>query len=66
MNKEIEYTLRINGNRFQPKVFREGKYTVKVSDPDKNMEKVLKEVATVSKDSDEQLVLSFPTDKSAN
>ena len=30
-NNEIVYTLRINGNTFRPKVFKEGKYTVKVS-----------------------------------
>ncbi|MCK4701416.1 MAG: hypothetical protein KAT38_13820, partial [Bacteroidales bacterium] len=58
-NKEIVYTLRINGNTFRPKVFREGKYTIKVSDPDKDLEKVLKEVASVSKDSDEQITIEF-------
>ncbi|MCK5000964.1 MAG: alkaline phosphatase D family protein [Anaerohalosphaera sp.] len=29
-NGEIVYTLRIKGNTFKPKVFREGKYTIKV------------------------------------
>ena len=58
-NKEIVYTLRINGNTFQPKVFREGKYTIKVSDPDKNMEKVLKGVASVSKDSEKQITVEY-------
>jgi hypothetical protein len=29
-NNEIVYTLRISGNFFQPKVFREGLYTIKV------------------------------------
>ncbi len=58
-NKDIVYTLRINGNRFRHKVFREGKYTIKVSDPDKGLEKVLKEVASVSKDSDEQIIVKF-------
>ena len=57
--EEIVYTLRINGNRFRPKVFREGKYTIKVSYPDKNMEKVLKEVASAGKDSDEQIFIEF-------
>ena len=65
-NREIVYTLRINGNRFRPKVFTKGKYTIKVSDPDKNLEKVLKEVPSVNIDSDEQIMLSYTTDKSAN
>ena len=30
---EIVYTLRINGQEFRPKVFREGTYTVKVGEP---------------------------------
>ncbi|NQV01903.1 MAG: alkaline phosphatase D family protein [Bacteroidia bacterium] len=58
-NKKIVYTLRINGNRFRPKIFRKGEYTIKVGDPDKNLEKVLKEVASVSQDSDEQIVIEF-------
>ena len=61
-NKEIVYTLRINGNRFRPKVFKKGKYTIKVSDPDKELEKVLKEVASVSKDSDEQITVKLGND----
>jgi len=33
---EIVYTLRIKGNKFQPKVFKDGKYTVKIGEqPDK-------------------------------
>lgn len=59
INKEILYTLRIKGNRFRPKVFREGKYTIKLGDPDKEMEKVLQEVESVSKDSDKQLTVEF-------
>nr|WKN35401.1 alkaline phosphatase D family protein [Tunicatimonas sp. TK19036] len=35
---ETEYMLRIKGNRFRPKVFAEGKYTVKISEPDSQME----------------------------
>ncbi|MBE9510057.1 MAG: alkaline phosphatase D family protein [Bacteroidetes bacterium] len=58
-NKGIVYTLRINGNTFRPKVFREGKYTIKIGDPDKNMEKILKEVASVSKDSEKQITVEF-------
>ncbi|MCK4919391.1 MAG: hypothetical protein KAS71_00005, partial [Bacteroidales bacterium] len=31
-NNELVYTLRINGNSFKPKVFKEGKYTIKIGD----------------------------------
>lgn len=31
-NNEVVYTLRINGSTFRPKVFTEGKYTVKVGE----------------------------------
>ncbi|MCK4563884.1 MAG: alkaline phosphatase D family protein [Verrucomicrobia bacterium] len=31
---EILYTVRILGNRYQPKVFAQGKYTIKIGDPD--------------------------------
>lgn len=39
---EIIYTLRINGNQYNPKVFKDGKYTVIVSEPDSNLKKVFK------------------------
>jgi len=39
---DVVYTLRIKGAKFQPKVFRDGLYTVKIGEPD-NM-KVLKNV----------------------
>ncbi|MFO7923065.1 MAG: hypothetical protein R6U58_05170 [Bacteroidales bacterium] len=36
-NKEIVYTLRIQGNQFQPKVFKDGKYTIKIGEQPHNM-----------------------------
>lgn len=33
---EIEYTLRIQGNSWQPKVFEAGKYTVRIGNPEQN------------------------------
>ena len=39
---EIIYTLRINGNQYNPKVFKEGKYTVIVSEPDSDLNKIYK------------------------
>jgi hypothetical protein len=43
--REPEYTIRIKGTEFQPKVFKEGTYTVIVSDPDTNKKKELKGMA---------------------
>jgi hypothetical protein len=39
-NNEIIYTLRIKGQQYDPKVFEDGSYTVKISEPDNNLEKV--------------------------
>ncbi|MEX1238278.1 MAG: alkaline phosphatase D family protein [Cyclobacteriaceae bacterium] len=41
-NGEVEYTLRIKGNSFKPKVFGRGRYTVNVGDPDRGKEKTIK------------------------
>jgi len=38
---EIVYTLRIKGTSFRPKVFKEGKYTVKVGEPGTEKMRVL-------------------------
>jgi len=37
MTGEIVYTLRIQGNEFRPKVFKDGKYTVKIGQQPDNM-----------------------------
>lgn len=40
-NGQVEYSMRIKGNSFRPKVFSSGKYTLKVSVPEKGKEKTL-------------------------
>jgi phosphodiesterase/alkaline phosphatase D-like protein len=40
-NDEIIYTLRINGNSYRPKVFKKGKYTVKVGQQGTEKMKIL-------------------------
>lgn len=52
-NGEVVYTLRIKGNRFAPKVFKEGRYTIKVGEG-KAVE-VFKAVEAVSGASAEEL-----------
>ncbi len=46
---EIEYTIRIKGESWQPKVFEKGSYTVKVGDPDLNRWKTVEHINAVAK-----------------
>jgi hypothetical protein len=46
-NDEIVYTLRINGNSFRPKVFKKGKYTIKVGEPGTDKMKILEGVRSL-------------------
>lgn len=41
VDDELVYAQRMVGNRFQPPVFAEGRYTVRISEPDKNQQKTL-------------------------
>jgi len=41
-SSEVVYTLRIRGNSYRPKVFRPGKYTVRIGEPDTNTFRTLK------------------------
>lgn len=55
---ELVYALRIKGTTFRPKVFRKGKYTIKISNPDIGMEKVLKGVESGGLDDRRRVDLS--------
>jgi hypothetical protein len=57
-NQEILYTLRINGNSFTPKVFKNGLYTIKIGDPDKNISSVKKHIQS-EKTSSKNIILEF-------
>ena len=59
INSETIYTLRINGNSFSPKVFHKGNYTVKISEPDKQIEKVLTSVFSIDGDKRDTLKIEF-------
>ncbi|MEN8117408.1 MAG: alkaline phosphatase D family protein [Bacteroidota bacterium] len=48
-NNETEYSIRIKGNTWQPKVFEKGNYTVKVGDPDLNIWKTVEHVQSAAK-----------------
>jgi alkaline phosphatase D len=45
---EIIYTLRIKGSTYDPRVFQKGTYTVTVSEPDENKQKVISGLKAVS------------------
>jgi hypothetical protein len=55
---QVVYTLRINGCQFRPKVFCEGKYTVKVGDQNGRMKK-LTGVNALAPDVHKELRLEF-------
>ncbi len=57
-NGEIVYTLRIKGRIFRPKVFAEGKYTVKISYPDADKTRTFGGIEA-SKKRTEMMVVSF-------
>jgi hypothetical protein len=54
---EIVYTLRIKGDTFRPKVFKDGKYCIHVSAGEKS--KVFKAVDSLSADEPETLDVEF-------
>lgn len=57
---ETIYTLRIKGNKYQPKVFKQGKYTIKAGDPDEGDMKTQKGVpASMDKDKAGTVTMSF-------
>jgi hypothetical protein len=49
-NDEIIYTLRINGTSFRPKVFKKGKYSVKIGELGTDKMKILKGVRSLQPD----------------
>ncbi|MCB9208891.1 MAG: alkaline phosphatase D family protein [Ignavibacteriales bacterium] len=55
---EIIYTIRINGNKFTPKIFEEGIYTIKIGELGTNKIKIIKDVLA-SKKSRDKLEVKF-------
>jgi len=49
-NDEIVYTLRINGTSYRPKVFKKGKYTIKVGELGTDKMKTLKGIRSLPPD----------------
>jgi hypothetical protein len=55
---ELVYALRINGQSFRPKVFRQGTYTVKIGEPGRKL-KVIKGVPALEPDQEKELRVEF-------
>jgi len=58
-NDEIVYTLRINGTSFRPKVFKTGRYTIKVGEQGTQKMKTLTTVQSVEAGEAESLKVQF-------
>jgi hypothetical protein len=56
---EIVYTLRIKGRRFQPKVFKQGTYTIKVGEPAENHWKILRNIRPLGPGQEKTLPVKF-------
>lgn len=56
--KELVYSLRINGSRFVPKVPIKGRYSIRVGDPDTNVEQMSKGVIAL-KSNNNQIKFKF-------
>lgn len=61
-NNSIVYTYRINGSTIIPKVYNKGLYTIKISNPDKNIVKKIENVSTVES-SKSELEFIFENEK---
>lgn len=63
--QKIVYTLRIKGNSFQPKVFKAGKYEIRVGEPgSKNLKIFMGMKATASAEESGTMEIEFEVDKS--
>lgn len=56
---ETVYTLRIKGDSWRPKVFKKGRYTVKVSLPETGLEKVLEHLESQPESQRETVEVKF-------
>jgi hypothetical protein len=58
-SQKVVYTLRIKGRRFQPKVFSNGLFTVKVSEPDIAQQQIRRSIRATPQPSSESLEFAF-------
>jgi len=58
-DNEIVYTLRINGSSYRPKVFKQGKYTVRVGEPRTDRMKTLMNILSLPPETTETIKVKF-------
>ncbi len=58
-SSELVYSIRIAGNRFRPKVFKEGVFQVDIRDPESGKHKVLTDVMTSDHDQGKTITVIF-------
>ncbi len=56
---EIVYTLRIKGDEYRPKVFKEGSYTVRAGEPDTERMKMIEHVRSVEGGEEKTVEIRF-------
>ncbi len=56
---EIVYTLRIRGNKYRPKVFRAGTFTVNIGEPDTGKMKTLKNITALKESKTRTVEVEF-------
>ena len=58
-NDELVYTLRINGNSYRPKVFKQGLYTIKIAEPGTEKEKILSNISSIAEGESKNIEVNF-------
>ncbi len=58
-NEDIVYTMRVIGNTFRPKVFKESLYTVKIGEPETDKVQTLEHILPLRKDEEKTIALTF-------
>ena len=58
-NGELEYSVRIKGNDFSPKVFSNDLFTIRAGYPEKDSWKVIENVKTLNSKDKDELIITF-------
>jgi len=56
---ELECSVRINGNEFNPKVFSKDIFTIRAGYPEKDVWKVIENIKPLNKQNQEELIITF-------
>ncbi len=56
---EMEYSVRINGMSFSPKVFSEGIFTIRLGYPEQDNWKIIDNIETIVNMDDKKLLIAF-------